>query len=225
MESGKSERQTIENPLEALGALAELGQAIRSAAGLSLLIAVIALGTLIAYLSARAHASGYATFSLRAVTTWYTQLIQILAILAVAVGFASLLNVGIGAATSAAYSFPQKITSADFPSIAYEGVVAVGGGLIVLLTHRRFQRFVEPNHVADIARRFRVAALSIVFGTAAAVLLFAFGTSLVDYHVGSPGDAAASAHPGRPLSGLVVAVVFWTFSLFALRREFRPIDE
>ncbi len=142
-----------------------------------------------------------------------------------AIGVASLLNVGIGAATTIEYSFSQKITSADYPSIVYQGVVAVGGGLIVLFIHRRFQQFVEPNQGADIARRFRVAALSIVFGTAAVVLLFSFGTSLVEYHVGPPGDMAASAHPGRPLSALVVAAAFWIRALYALKREFRSIDQ
>ena len=212
------------NPLESLAELAELGTAILAAASISLLIVVVAVGAIIAYLAVRAHASGYATFSLRAVATWYAHFIQILAIVMVAVGIASLLNVGIGAAAGAEYSFSGEITSADYPSIVYQAVVAVGTGLIVLFVHRRFERFVDPNQAGVIARRFRLAALSIGFGAAAVLLLFASGLSLVEHHVGTPGEAAGDAPPGRSLSGLAVAVLFWIHALLALRREFRSID-
>lgn len=213
------------NPLESLAELAELGVAILTAVGLSLLIVVTAVGALIAYLAVRAHASGYATFSLRAVGSWYLQLIQLLAVLIAAIGIASLLNVGIGAAAGVDYSFSEGITSADYPSIVYQAVVAVGGGLIVFWLHRRAEPFFEPNHAAATARRFRLAALSIAFGMAAVLLLFVSGLSLVEYHVGSPGEAAGDAQPGQWLSGLAVAVAFRLVALRLIGREFRSIDQ
>lgn len=203
------------NPLESISELVELGATIIAAAGLSLSIVVVAVVAITAYLAVKAHSSGYLTFSLRAAVTWYVHLIQALAVVMVAVGTASLLNVGVGAVAGAGYSFPEGVTSADYPSIVYEGVVLVGTGLIVLFVHQRFERLVDPDRAGTVARRFRLAALSALFGIAVILLLLISGLSLVEYHVGSAGDT----NPGRVLSGLAVAFVFWIHALRELRRE------
>ena len=213
------------NPLETLGALQDLGQALQSAAAIGLAIGIAIVAVLIAYLSAKAHGSAYATFSLRAVTTWYVRLIQLVAILAVAAGIASLLNLGVGAAVGSDYSFSKGIDSGDYPSIAYRALVAIGAGLIIIYAHMMVRRAVEPNNAAVVARRFLIAALTIIFGVTSALLLFGTGVSLVEYHVGSISEGASAPHPGRAISGLVIAAVFWAGALIELRREFeRPAE-
>ena len=213
------------NPLETLDALQNLGQAIQSAAVISLALVMVIIAVGVAYLSAKAHGSTYATFSLRAVATWYVRLIQLIAVLAVAAGLASLLNVGIGAAVGSDYSFSEGIDSGGYPSIVYRALVAVGAGLIVIYAHMMVRRSVEPNNAAAIARRFLVAALTIIFGVTSALLLFGTGISLVEYHVGPISEGASSPHPGRAISGLVIAAVFWVAALLALRREFKSTEE
>ncbi|MCY4108458.1 MAG: hypothetical protein OXG11_05450 [Chloroflexi bacterium] len=203
------------NPFESITELVELGAAVVAAASLGLLIVVVAVAAIIAYLAVKAHASGYLTFSLRAAVTWYAHLIQALAVVMLAVGTASLLNVGVGAAAGPGYSFPEGVTSADFPSIIYEAVVLFGTGLIVLLVHQRFERLVDPNRAGRVARLFRLAALSAAFGIAVILLLLFSGLSLVEYHVESAGGPA----PGRMLSGLAVAIFFWIHALLGLKRE------
>lgn len=215
----------ILNPLGPLAELAELGVAILAAVGLSLLIVVVAICAIIAYLAVRAHASGYVTFSVRAVGTWYVQIIQLFAVLIAAVGIASLLNVGIGAVAGAEYSFSKGTTFADYPYVVYQAVVALGGGVIVLWLHRRLETFFEPNHAAVTARRFRLTALSIVAGAATVVLLFVSGFSLVEYHVGSPSEAAGDTQPGQWLSGLAVAAVSRLVALRLIKRELRSVDQ
>ena len=187
--------------------------------GLGLSIVVAAIAAIIAYLAVKAHGAGYATFSVRAVGTWYVHVIQTVAIVMVAVGIASLLNVGIGAAAGAEYSFPASVGSGDYPSIVYDAVVIVGTGLIVLFLHQRFERLVDPDRAGVVARRFRLMVLWGGFGIAAILLLLFSGLSLVEYHVGSPGEAAGDANPGRLLSGLAVVVLFWIHAQRALRRE------
>ena len=203
------------NPFESITELVELGATIIAAASLGLSIVVVAVAAITVYLAVKAHASGYLTFSLRAAVTWYVHLIQALAVVMVAVGIASLLNVGVGAIAGAGYSFPEGVTSANYPSIVYESVVLAGTGLIVLFVHQRFERLVDPDQTGIVAMRFRLAALSALFGIAVILLLLFSGLSLVEYHVGTPYDAA----PGRMLSGLAVAVVFWIHALRALKRE------
>ena len=83
-----------------------------------------------------------------------------------------------------------------------------------------------PVHIRSapgdpIARRFLIAATSVIFGVATFTLLVQSGLETISYidHGAGKGDG-----PGSLLAGLIVALTFWGSALAFLRRELSRPD-
>ena len=192
-------------------------QALADAAGALMIGLAGAAIFLAAYLAVKTHGAGYAPFSLKRVLTWYSRVIMLVAILIIAMAAAHLLAVLAGTLFGDNFAFGEH-DSPDYGLAVAEEAFVVLAAALVYVTHQRLRSIFDPAPGDPTARRFLVAATTVIFGVASFVLLIQGGIATIRYIDNGGGG------PGALLAGLIVALAFWGVALVFLRRELNPPD-
>ena len=175
---------------------------------------------LAAYLAVKTHGSGYAPFTLKRVLTWYSRVIMLIAILLIAMESAHLLAVLSGTLFGNEFAFGGHDSPNYGLAVARSAFLIVAAAL-VYVTHQRLRSIFDPAPGDPIARRFLIAAISVIFGVATFTLLVQSGLETISYIDHGAGKGAG---PGSLLAGLIVALAFWGAALAFLRRELSRPD-
>ena len=201
------------------GAMTAL-ESVAELAGLMLVGLGLLAGFFIAYLVVKTHGAGYAPLTLRGVLTWYSRSIMVIAILAMAAASAQLLGILSGTVFGEEFAFGGH-DAPNYGLAVAQSLFVILAAAAIYLAHQKLRAIFDPAPGDSAARRFLVAATTVLFGIATFVLLVRAGMTTIRY---VDAGVETGAGPGTLLAGLIVALGFWIGSLMFVRRELTSPD-